>query len=266
MPAPPRAPGKPIAAIVSLVFGLLPIPFWLAALAVPDAAGIAFIVTIAAGVVAIVTGAVGISQAKNRHLAVGGMGMAIAGLSLGVLGVVAGVVALVVVLIIFATCLAACASCGQVSTAGAALAAANRSGRPPRGWRSWLAHHPEGPAYDHDVFRVMGVRLCVGCFTAVPVFAVAWTALVLTGPHDPALLLAAGAALGAVQLWSTFGRARTRGTKVVVKTFLGAGLASFAAGYLALPLGQAAQMLVALAFVGLGWLSTLPRARRMGLD
>jgi hypothetical protein len=127
-----------------------------------------------------------------------------------------------------------------------------------------LAHHPEGPEYDQDCYRLRGWRFCVGCFTTIPVFFATVTLLVsmpaLGGPVAWTLL---GVGLVLMQGVSSAGWARWRALKAVVKACLGAGLGLLLMAVLASGLAQWLQVLVLLSLLLLVSLSAVPRSLRM---
>lgn len=148
-----------------------------------------------------------------------------------------------------------CGGCGCVGF-GMVLPAGYR----PRSDR--FAHHPDTPEFAADVYLVRGVRYCIGCFTTYPTFLAASATLVaFPVASTPALL--AGAALALAQAVSAAGLARTRALKAAVKTCLGVGLALVVAGILSAAWLPALKVAALLAVLGLAWLSTIPRARRM---
>ncbi|HUR62066.1 MAG TPA: hypothetical protein VM286_06850 [Candidatus Thermoplasmatota archaeon] len=133
----------------------------------------------------------------------------------------------------------------------------------PGGLRDTFAHHPDAPAFAQDVFEAWGLRLCVGCATVAPsfLFLSAWLAL---APLPTWWMgLAAGVPLALVQAVSSAGHARRRWQKAAVKASLGLGLALVVSGVLASPWPRAAKVALLLALMGLSWLSTLPRRRRL---
>jgi hypothetical protein len=131
-------------------------------------------------------------------------------------------------------------------------------------WRNTFAHHPDAPAFAHDVFHVAGLRLCVGCTTVLPAFLLpsAWLALFPLAPWWAGL--AAGVPLAFAQAISSAGWARLRWQKAVVKTCLGIGLALVVSAVLSSPWQRPAKVAVLLALLGLAWASTWPRRRRLG--
>ncbi|MES2156084.1 MAG: hypothetical protein V4510_13200 [bacterium] len=134
-------------------------------------------------------------------------------------------------------------------------------------WRDAFAHHPDTPRYRDDVYRMGGMRICIGCATTFPAFIVAAALLAVVSVPGPWwVLLATGLALASMQAISAAGWARRRWAKVCVKVALGAGLAL---SVVALRLAPWPLALRALAVVGvavLAWASTIPRRRRMQRD
>jgi hypothetical protein len=183
--------------------------------------------------------ALGIAARRDPRTTQGGRTMALVALiTLGLY-----VLFLLFILIAIATCAAACGSAssshnGCVSLASSpglapcavGLVTAPAQARPR--WRDALAHHPDLPSLRADVFRVAGARLCVGCFTAYPVFAATFLAAWLW-PVPAAVAWPAGLGLAALQAISTAGWTRWRWLKVAVKAGLGAGAALLAHAILA---------------------------------
>lgn len=126
-----------------------------------------------------------------------------------------------------------------------------------------LAHHPDLPEYRADVYRVAGVRVCVGCFTTFPVFLLATAALLVLPPLAWGWAMMLGLALAATQAISSAGFARWRWTKMLVKSALGTGLALVVVGTRAAPIAPLAKVAILLAALGLALASGIPRARRM---
>lgn len=153
-----------------------------------------------------------------------------------------------------------CGGCGGCLCAG--LGIATHAGAPLATLVPHLAHHPDAPEYEADVYRVRGARLCVGCFTTYPVFVVAAFALSFASMPWTALL-AAGGALALAQLVSSAGRARTRGVKAAVKTSLGLGLAALVWGVHGAPWPVAWKLGALLVLLAAAFASAIPRARRM---
>jgi hypothetical protein len=175
------------------------------------------------------------------------------------------VLSLVLFVLVVLACASACASCGSANAVAAAPCAtlATRPGarRPPMGWRQALAHHPDHPALDADVYRVGGLRLCVGCFTAGPALAAAFAAAWLW--PVPSAAWALGLALAPLQGLSALGWTTTRARKVLVKLGFGAGSGFLLAALYAAPWPELAKS-AALAVGGLLVLaSAQPRLRRM---
>ncbi|MHB8586273.1 MAG: hypothetical protein ACYDDF_10630 [Thermoplasmatota archaeon] len=130
------------------------------------------------------------------------------------------------------------------------------------GWRNGLAHHPDAPAFDNDIFRIRGVRLCIGCFTTYPVLIAATFAAWSFAPDWHAALLA-GALLAGLQGISSAGWARWKMAKIMVKASLGTGLGLLTWGLhaAAAPLWMRVCGLVTI--VALARLSAVPRSRRL---
>lgn len=153
-----------------------------------------------------------------------------------------------------------CALLGSGVLAGQAVQHA-----PPLSFLRSLAHHPDAPGFEQDVYRVRGLRLCIGCFTTYPVFLAAVSALLLVapvpGPWWAWVLGGLGAACA--QALSSAGLAKRRWMKATVKTLLGAGLAAYVHGALASPLPDWAQAGLLLLALGAAYASTIPRTRRM---
>jgi hypothetical protein len=169
-------------------------------------------------------------------------------------------------------CGSGCSSCGSGCGSGCSCAipgvmlVAVSPARPPLRARleAATAHHPDLPRYEADVYRLLGVRLCVGCFTTYPTFLVASVVLAVLRPAAPWLaLLAAGLALAALQAVSSLGWARWRWLKMAVKSALGAGLALAVHAVLVADLPDLAQAALLAGMLGLALLSTLPRRLRM---
>jgi hypothetical protein len=157
-----------------------------------------------------------------------------------------------------------CSSCGDgcsgCSCSAAVLPFAVVVAPPPRrAWLPDLSHHPDTPAYAHDVYRVAGRRLCIGCFTTFPAFLGLFAVL----PALPWAFLPVGIALAALQAVSAAGWARTRLSKASVKLALGIGLALAVRATLDLEWPKQAKALLLLALAALAFASTIPRQRRM---
>lgn len=151
--------------------------------------------------------------------------------------------------------------CGGCACAGLAVAVAGRAPVAPLLQR--LAHHPDLPEYEADVYRVRGVRLCVGCFTTYPAFLLAATALAFLPALPWTHLLGWGVLAALAQAVSSAGLARTRLRKGLVKASLGAGLAMVTWGVHGAPWPPAWKLAALLAALGLAYASAIPRARRM---
>lgn len=159
-----------------------------------------------------------------------------------------------------------CCDCGCGCATIGMLPLAAKAFTTPASWTGHLsrllAHHPDTPAYAHDVYRVGGVRLCIGCFTTYPVFLLV-VGLTLAFPLPWALALAAGLVAASAQAISSAGLARRWWLKAGVKTLFGAGLALLVHGVRAAPWDARVKTL-ALAFaLALALASAIPRARRM---
>ncbi len=154
------------------------------------------------------------------------------------------------------------ASAGGLVSVGAGLAGALALRRV--NWSAALAHHPDTAAYKEDVFRVAGLRLCVGCTTTFPLFLLLTPILATTGLPGPWWApLAAGLALASTQVISAAGLARRRATKFAVKAALGVGLALAVVALREAPWSPLLRGLAMLALASLAFASTLPRRRRM---
>jgi hypothetical protein len=127
-----------------------------------------------------------------------------------------------------------------------------------------LSHHPDLPEYAQDVYRVLGHRLCIGCFTTLPIFMILSAYLFLAQPDLQWIpLVGTGYLLASFQVVSSLGRARTRRSKAIVKAALGTGLALVVYGVLISPLLPIAQFTIFGVTLLLAKLSALPRAARM---
>ena len=162
-----------------------------------------------------------------------------------------------------------CGSCGGCGCGGGGCGCAALALGPMAlagGWAPLLdrlfAHHPDAPAFRADVYRVRGVRLCIGCFTTYPAFLRGSAALVAL-PGAWWALLGGGVALAALQGISSAGLARWKAVKVAVKLGLGLGLALLVAGTLRAPLAPLPKLGLLLGAMALAAASTIPRARRM---
>lgn len=162
-----------------------------------------------------------------------------------------------------------CGGCGGCScaTVGPSLASAAAMGPAivlAEASSGRFAHHPDVPAFQADVYRVAGARLCVGCFTTYPLFLAASTWLALVGLAGPWWLgLAVGLPLAATQAASAAGWTGRKAVKVAVKACLGLGLALAVHGILQAPWPHLLQAVALGALLGLGALSAVPRRRRI---
>ena len=101
-----------------------------------------------------------------------------------------------------------------------------------------LSHHPLCSSFRHDLLRIGGWKLCLGCAISYPI-----TLAILFGSlrypygdwewHELAMW---GIPLGLIQLTSTIGLTRWRFVKVVVKIILGVGMGLATLAVLKLPL------------------------------
>jgi hypothetical protein len=163
-----------------------------------------------------------------------------------------------------AACGAACASCGTAQLALWRQRARNvaRLGWGPVLWFA-TAHHPACGLFEADVFRWGSRRLCVGCFTALPVLLVAFVLLEVLSVVPSTTALTAGLMFGSAQAVALLGWTRSRRSKIAVKVLLGLGLALTVYGIIhaAWPVALRASALVG------GWVLAFlllqPRARRM---
>jgi hypothetical protein len=127
-----------------------------------------------------------------------------------------------------------------------------------------LAHHPDLPEFEPDVWRWAGARWCVGCFTVYPVFTIVSAALLAEPGLVPwTLALGAGLVLACVQAVSSFGLTRARAAKVAVKCSLAVGMALAFHGILAAPWPRAGQVATLLGLLLAAAASALPRRRRI---
>ncbi|MHB1261565.1 MAG: FmdB family zinc ribbon protein [Thermoplasmatota archaeon] len=229
---------------------------------------LASILAIAGPIAAI---ALGLAARRDPTVSQGSRNLALAAVIIGAVTLGLYVVAALLVILFIAACAAACGnSCAvPAAVAGAPCASLTatestsraRAGRARR-WADALAHHPDLPALRADVFRVAGVRLCVGCFTAGPVF-LATLAATWMWPVPAALAWGAGLPLAALQCLSAAGWTATRASKVAVKASFGAGAALVLRGILDAPWPDEVRS-VALAGAGLlAIASTRPRLRRI---
>lgn len=170
----------------------------------------------------------------------------------------------ILLIILVAMCAAACASCGNSASIAAPCAtlAARPADRRPRTWREALAHHPDLPVFGADVYRVAGLRLCVGCFTATPAFLLALAAAWLW-PLPAAVAVPLGALLASAQALSAAGWTTTKARKAAVKASFGAGAGLLLHALLAAPWPEQAKSFALAAAGLLALASTWPRARRM---
>lgn len=165
-----------------------------------------------------------------------------------------------------------CADCSVAPIVPLLFTRAARRPTPPAGPRpqraqrldGLLAHHPDTPAFGADVFRLGGVRLCVGCFTVYPAFVATLVLLVAAAPPAPWWTwLAAGGGLALAQAASAAGWTRWRWLKATVKAMLGSGLALLLHGVVESPWPPALRAAFLLGLLSLAALSVLPRRRRL---
>lgn len=102
------------------------------------------------------------------------------------------------------------------------------------------AHHPSCKRYDSDVFKIGRIRLCIGCTMMYPTFfiaSIAILALSIEGYVRWDLLLMLTPLFYSTLLLKYLGLTSLKPVKVVVATFLGAGLACFFWGGILMPYG-----------------------------
>ncbi len=126
-----------------------------------------------------------------------------------------------------------------------------------------LAHHPRCYPFRHDVYRVAGVELCVGCFTAYPIAAATLVALASLPALAWWVVVAMGVFLGSAQALAIGGWTATRSRKIMVKVALGLGLGAVVFGVMAAPWTFAVRLLALAAGLVLAALAMAPRAIRM---
>lgn len=239
----------------------------------PPALGLFGLLAIAGCIAGIIMGA---AVRRNPWSTQASRGLALAAIIAGsvVLGLLVAYMLLILLFIL--TCLAICSSsraeteaatllgtyAGAVPGACPALAVPSRQGLPGRWW-THLAHHPDLPAFRADVFCVAGVRLCVGCFTAWPMFLAALGLLALLRPLPWHTLVVAGVLVGSVQLLSTAGLTKWRWLKVAVKALLATGAAAVVVGVESAPWPRPVKTAVVLGLGGCLLVSTLPRQWRI---
>jgi hypothetical protein len=129
--------------------------------------------------------------------------------------------------------------------------------------RLLLAHHPRCHPYRHDVYRLGGLELCMGCFTAYPIALGLLVPLLLLAPGPWWLYLTAGLSIGTMQGLAILGWTRTRRRKLVVKVALGIGLAGTVYGIVAAPWSLGARLAASAAGLILAGVLMIPRGVRM---
>lgn len=144
----------------------------------------------------------------------------------------------------------------------------------PTWWSRWsnaFSHHPSGPKFDADVYKIANLRLCVGCFTAYPSFLLALMVLPLA-PVTWQTWMILGPLAASAQILSSLGLAHHRWMKATIKCLLGGGLGAIAVGTVASPWPLASKWGFLFLVVCGAFASTIPRMRRlqayalMGLD
>jgi hypothetical protein len=213
--------------------------------------------------------ALGVVVRRDPTVSQGSRNMALAAIILGAITLGFYVLAVLFILLLIVACANACSSATLASVSGAAassscasLSTAPRPAGQPRSWRDACAHHPDHPAFRADVFRVAGVRLCVGCATVYPALALASLAVWLW-PIPGSVAWTAGLLLASLQGVSAVGWARRRWQKVAVKASFGAGAALLLRAIFDAPWPDEMKS-IALAAAGLAALaSAQPRLRRI---
>jgi hypothetical protein len=206
--------------------------------------------------------ALGFAARRDQAVNQASRNLALAAVVIGFATLGLYLVVVLVILYAIATCASACAIPASASSmVPCATLTARRGGRPGT-WRDAFAHHPRLPVFDPDVYRVAGLRLCVGCFTAGPVFLLAFVAARLWSV-PAAVAWPAGLLLGLAQLLSTLGWTTTKARKIAVKAALGVGAALLLNQVLAAPWPQPVKSFVVAAGGLLALSSTWPRAERM---
>jgi hypothetical protein len=216
--------------------------------------------------------ALGLAARRDPTISQGSRNLALAAIIIGAVTLGLYVVMILLVILFIAACAAACgnacatpaAALAGAPCAGLATAKAPGAGRLTRRqrWADALAHHPDLPALRADVFRVAGLRLCVGCFTAGPVF-LAVLAATWAWPVPAAVAGAAGLPLASLQGLSAAGWTTTKARKVAVKAAFGAGAALLAFAILEAPWPDPVRAAVLAAAGSLALASTRPRLARI---
>lgn len=104
----------------------------------------------------------------------------------------------------------------------------------------FLSHHPSCKRYDEDVFKMGRLRLCIGCTMMYPTFVIASLfilALYREGYIRWDLLLMLTPLFYSTLVLKYLGMTSLKPIKIVVATFLGAGLACFLWGGILMPHG-----------------------------
>ena len=120
-----------------------------------------------------------------------------------------------------------------------------------------LSHHPMCDEFGDDTFRLGKLRFCTGCFISYPIaFGLVALGLLAHLPPFPWwLFLAAGVALGLVQLLSLAGLTGKKWIKVISKVCLGFGLAWCPLGSVEMPVERTLRLvLLVAAFAGIALL------------
>jgi hypothetical protein len=268
--APTGPPKPPVKGILAVVFsGVFIVIFGLAAMTegrvdLPPFLGFLMLaMPVASLILGILSMADGRRNNDQRARTLGLIAVIVSSLLIGL-----AVVAIIVALIVFALCAAACSNAECATTAAMPLTA--RGKRKPGHSRldHWLAHHPPGAAYDAHVYRVAGLRFCIGCFTSLPVFGASYILLSLVGPLGVGTLglMMVGLVIASPQALSAFGWVQSKAAKILVKTALGIGTAVYLTGVEAAAWPQALKVAAVLApSVLLAWGAAI-RGQRMAND
>lgn len=214
--------------------------------------------------------ALGLAARRDPTTSQGSRNLALAAIIIGAVTLGLYVVMILLVILFIAACAAACGGCATpaAAVAGApcatlATAKAPAAGRTRRQrWTDALAHHPDLPALRADVFRVAGLRLCAGCFTAGPVF-LAVLAATWAWPVPAAVAWGAGLPLAGLQGLSAAGWTTTKARKVAVKAAFGAGAALLVSAIVEAPWPDEVRAATVAAAGLLALASTRPRLRRI---
>lgn len=214
--------------------------------------------------------ALGLAARRDPTISQGSRNLALAAVIIGAVTLGLYVLAVLLVILFIAACAAACGNSCAVPAAVAGAPCASlatspapspRKGRMRRLADAW-AHHPDLPAFHADVFRVAGVRLCVGCFVAGPAFLAAFAATWMW-PAPAAVVWGAGLPLAALQGLSAAGWTTTRARKVAVKAAFGVGAALVLRAILDAPWPEEVRSVVLAGAGLLALASTRPRLRRI---